>query len=666
MKKLFSVILYILLHLNLNSQSWHSKIEPSLWESASDQSPVEFLIILSAQADLSAAAFLPQKEDKGTYVYHQLKTTAEQTQGVVLATLESYDAPAQSFFLINAIWSKGNQGLLEAIARLSSVKAIHSNPKIRMQEPVEASISGPRTLEWGLSNINADDVWAMGFKGNNIIVAGQDTGYDWDVPAIKEKYRGWDVNSQSADHNYNWHDAIHSNAGSNICGTNSPEPCDDNNHGTHTMGTMVGLEGANEIGVAPEAQWIGCRNMDNGVGTPTTYIECFEWFLAPTDLNDANPDPSKAPHVINNSWACPPSEGCNTGNFADMEAAVNNLLAAGVVVVASAGNSGSNCSTIDWPPAIFEGSFTVGASDAGNAIASFSSRGPVIVDGSNRKKPNVTAPGVGVRSCIRNGAYASWNGTSMSGPHVAGAIALLLSADPSFAGQINQIENLFESTSGGQLTTEGCGGDTPTTLPNNTYGHGIIDVEEAVNSALNLLPVELISFRGQLHHKTVNLNWEIALPGTLNHFELEHSTSYTQWDILNKNVFYPNQSHYQYMHRPALTGTHYYRLRMVDMDGSFEYSPVVTIQINDSDTPGLFPNPATDQLHLDFQSPTQLRLIQIFDIHGRLIHQPKFQLDELSSRFTIDLTNIAGGIYYLRLITLDSPEMVFHQSFLIE
>ena len=83
------------------------------------------------------------------------------------------------------------------------------------------------------------------------------------------------------------------------------------------MGTMVGDDGAgNQIGVAPGAKWIGCRNMNEGDGTPATYSECFQWFIAPTDLNNQFPNPTLAPHVINNSWGCPPSEGCTDPDVA--------------------------------------------------------------------------------------------------------------------------------------------------------------------------------------------------------------------------------------------------------------------------------------------------------------------------------------------------------------
>ncbi|MGV8039523.1 MAG: S8 family serine peptidase [Thermoanaerobaculaceae bacterium] len=186
------------------------------------------------------------------------------------------------------------------------------------------------------------------------------------------------------------------------------------------MGTMVGDDGGtNQIGMAPQAKWIGCRDMDGGVGTPASYADCFQFFMAPTDLTCQNPDTAKAPHVINNSWGCPPSEGCTDPNV--LKTVVENTRAAGIVVVVSAGNSGSSCSTVSEPAAIYDASLTVGATTSTDSIASYSSRGPVTVDGSNRLKPDVSAPGSNIRSSVPGGGYeGGWSGTSMAGPHVAG------------------------------------------------------------------------------------------------------------------------------------------------------------------------------------------------------------------------------------------------------
>ncbi len=172
-------------------------------------------------------------------------------------------------------------------------------------------------------------------NGQGIVIGGQDTGYEWQHPALMNQYRGWD--GAVADHTYNWHDAIHENnpntSPGNVCGFDSPQPCDDHGHGTHTMGTMIGDDGgANQIGMAPGAQWIACRNMEQGWGTPATYTECYEWFIAPYPAGGdpmRDGDPAKAPHVINNSWSCPVSEGCTDPDI--LRTVVENVRAAGII-----------------------------------------------------------------------------------------------------------------------------------------------------------------------------------------------------------------------------------------------------------------------------------------------------------------------------------------------
>jgi len=251
------------------------------------------------------------------------------------------------------------------------------------------------------------------------------------------------------------------------------------------MGTMIGDDGkGNQIGAAPGAKWIGCRNMERGYGSPFTYLECFQWFLAPTDLAGSKPDPARAPDVINNSWYCATEEGCNPTNYILLEEAVNRVRAAGIFVAISAGNSGPACQTISGPPAIFPSGFAVGASQANDSIAGFSSRGPVTYGNRVFIKPDVVAPGVGVRSAIPGGGFASFNGTSMAGPHVAGTVALMISANPALRGEVGLLEEPLKKTAQQLPSTISCSGMPGDSIPNPVYGFGRINALAAVKAAI--------------------------------------------------------------------------------------------------------------------------------------------------------------------------------------
>jgi serine protease AprX len=458
--------------------SWTNKVDPWVLNSAS-LGDSEFLVYLASQADLSGVATLSTRSEKGWYVYRSLTSIAEKTQPPLVAELKRLGVAYRPYWVANMIWVRGSLSTVQQLALRSDVAHLYANPSVVNDIPATSGIttaqnSAPQGVEWNINWVNAPQVWALGDTGQGIVLGGQDTGYDWDHPALLNQYRGW--NGAAADHDYNWHDAIHA-AVSNPCGSDSPLPCDDNGHGTHTMGIMLGGDGAsNQVGMAPGARWIGCRNMDQGVGKPSTYAECYQWFIAPTRLDGSDPRPDLAPDVINNSWSCPPSEGCNPESLALV---VQNLVAAGIVSVHSAGNNGSACSSISEPAAIYAESFTVGATGYyTDTIASFSSRGPVTVDGSSRPKPDISAPGVNIRSSVPGGGYAIMQGTSMAAPHVAGLVALLISAQPALRGDVPAIESAIEQ-SGLHIPSTECGSSG---VPNNTYGWGRIDALAAFKS----------------------------------------------------------------------------------------------------------------------------------------------------------------------------------------
>lgn len=479
--------------------NWEQKVDPIVLKKSKSETNTEFIIVMEEQAELSKTNTLKTKEEKGLFVYNTLVETATRTQKEVIQILRNKNALFQSYWVANVIWVNGDISIIQEIAPLSAVKEIIENASYTFPKPIEniESTSESRTIEWGITKTQADKVWALGYTGQGIVIGGDDTGYDWTHPALKKKYRGW--NGTSADHNYNWHDAVKSGNGG-ACGINALAPCDDFGHGTHTMGTMVGDdEAGNQIGMAPGASWIGCRNMDVGNGTFTMYVECFQFFLAPTDLTNSNANPLKSPHVINNSWGCIESEGCNSSNYATMETVIKNLNAAGIVVVSSSGNSGPNCSTIDTPPSIFANSFVVGSTTNSDEISSFSSRGPITIYSCNEVKPDVTAPGTGIRSSYKDGTYSTMSGTSMAGPHVAGLVALIISANPELAGQVDSIENIIRKTATPLTSTENCGSISGSLIPNYTFGHGRIDALAAVNMAVSIKETEKKEFPIQIY-----------------------------------------------------------------------------------------------------------------------------------------------------------------------
>ncbi|MBX3014729.1 MAG: S8 family serine peptidase [Caldilineaceae bacterium] len=471
------------------------------------QGPVSLLIILREQVEPQAALARvnlrnASREAKATFLYRELTTTAQRSQASLRAWLTAQGVAYQPFYLVNMLQVEADAQLVAALRQRPEVARLVANPLIdqglqrasqapRFATVAQAEAQASLARPYGLDFTHAPDVWALGYTGQGIVVASQDTGVEWDHPALQAAYRGYitDTNTITITHVYNWFDAWGTVGRPARCVADAQVPCDDDGHGTHTVGTMVGDATAisdTVIGMAPGAQWIGCRNMRNGVGTPASYTACFQFFLAPYPQG-GNPETDGraelAPHIINNSWGCPPSEGCDVDSLRQI---VETVRAAGQLVVSSAGNKGSSlpsgCSTVVDPIAIYDASFSVGAHNSTGTVASFSSRGPVTIDGSRRMKPDISAPGVAVRSAWINDGFNTIQGTSMASPHVAGAAALLWSAVPSLIGQIDRTEQVLIKSATPMLFNQ-CGESSSPVSPNNTYGYGLLDIAAAVQMA---------------------------------------------------------------------------------------------------------------------------------------------------------------------------------------
>lgn len=427
-------------------------------------------VIMKDQADISEVEKITDRDRRLGAAYEQLTEHANATQAELHDLFDSIGIRYTPYYLENALEVRGGTLVRLFLMTRPEVDRVIPSPRLRAvpaDEPAagyESSISGD--VQWNISMIGADRVWdEFNVRGAGIVVGQSDSGVDGNHPALREQYRGF---GQGDD--YNWFDPW----------DGTPSPNDEGGHGTHTTGIILGADG---IGVAPEAQWIGCVNLDRNLANPALYLDCMQFMLAPFPQGGdpfTDGDPGKAVHVMNNSWGCPEIEGCDPDA---LKVAADNLRHAGIFVVVSTGNDGPNCETIQSPLSLYDSVFSVGALDRFGNMADFSSRGPVTADGSGRLKPDIVAPGVEILSSLPQATYGANSGTSMAGPHVVGVVALIWSAQPELIGDIDATEQLIIDTaqpySGN--TFMGCFSDG---TPNAAYGHGIVDVYEAVKKAL--------------------------------------------------------------------------------------------------------------------------------------------------------------------------------------
>jgi subtilisin family serine protease len=160
------------------------------------------------------------------------------------------------------------------------------------------------------------------------------------------------------------------------------------------------------------------------------------------------------------------------------------MRAAGIAMAFAAGNTFNQCYSISRAPSVAPGAFAIGATNLDDTIAVFSGVGPVASDGSYRMKPDLTAPGVDLRTAALNGRYiARFSGTSGSAPEVAGAIALLWSAVPGLRGDVDATEKLLEHSAVPLTSDIDCFPYLGSLVPNPVFGWGRLDVASALAAA---------------------------------------------------------------------------------------------------------------------------------------------------------------------------------------
>jgi len=451
------------------------KIAPSLRESLVEDDYVEALVKLTRQVDTEKVAraalkYAPSPQQGRTRarvaVVDRLRENASTSQASILRYLEQEKSKGsvleyESFYIVNLVYVKASAVVIEQLSRRADVKVIMPNEKIELDLPEATTTADditPLAVEWGISKINAPAVWDLGVNGTGVVVGIIDTGVAWQHEALIEKWRGYNPAAPGNPNAvYNWFDPVY--------GTSLP--VDIKGHGTHVTGTVVGSTGTNQIGVAPGAQWIAANVFQEGPdGKPRAYsnniIAAAQFMLAPTDASGQNPRPELAPDIINNSW------GGGSGLNEWFRPLVQAWRSAGILPVFAAGNTGPGAGTVSSVSAYPE-SFAVAAINSSNTLADFSSRGPGPYPGI--LKPDISAPGVAIRSSVPGG-YATSQGTSMAAPHICGAAALVLSANPDLSAE--QLEQILKDTA--VPLSDAKYPDTP----NYGYGYGLVDALAAV------------------------------------------------------------------------------------------------------------------------------------------------------------------------------------------
>ena len=458
---------------SLQAQGFLSQRLQSKIATAGTNDYLRVLVSMKEQADISTLHqhlydINATPELRSYQVITTLQNTATRTQKNILDALTMAKgngdvANVESFWVVNLILVEAKKGFIQQLVQREDVGYIDLDGELKKdavkEEKKITSIMSPKSVggvEPGLCKINVAPLWKMGYTGCGRIMMNIDEGVDNTHPALSGRYRGNFVPNSQA-----WLDPQG--------GTTSPSNC--GNHGTHVMGIMGGLDPATNdtIGVAIGAQWMAAKTLCTSPHTSYS-IQAFQWAMNP----DGNASTvSDRPDVINNSWYDPNVGACDV----TYQNLFINVEAAGIAIVFSAGNAGSGASTITNPKSInvsLTNTFTVAAVDAYScsitpSVASFSSRGPSACGGTGSLliKPEVSAPGVSVRSADLGGGYTYMSGTSMAAPHVSGAIALLKEAFPTLTGEQIKLA-LYNSCT-----------DLGTVGEDNDYGKGLINVYAA-------------------------------------------------------------------------------------------------------------------------------------------------------------------------------------------
>jgi subtilisin family serine protease len=452
------------------------------------------------------------RDERRLVVEQELSRLAERTQREVLAYLKEraaagHAADVKSLWLVNAVAARADRETIERVSSLPGVAFVDWDEEVPVGALEDARESFADEIVWGVEKVRAPDVWKEGYDGTGIVVCVCDGGVNYNHRDL-------------ADHM--WNKSGYPNHGKNFSGGDPNDTMDRDGHGTHVAGTVAsdGTAGS-QCGVAPNATIMIAKLG----GWESSWFEAWQWAI------------TEGADVITQSWSY---KYVYSPLYGQHRRASEGILAAGVVHTNSTGNQGTELSThplpfnipapANCPPPWLHpdqtlrqgkaGTMGVGSTNYSDWRVSTSGRGPASWDknrhpniapyddyhwdpGIGLLKPDVMAPGAGIKSCdyLNISGYTSKSGTSMATPHVAGAAALLLDYLDTLPPA--QIEKALELTA-----AEVGGGTHKPGRKVNDCGAGRIDVYAALQRLKETYGIELKYFRAAGFEDRVRLSWD--------------------------------------------------------------------------------------------------------------------------------------------------------------
>ncbi len=539
-------------------------VETRAHENIFSQQEKEFIpviVVLKDSAVLPETSFNGNEEEiSSETLIKKLQKTARSSERIIQPVLKEEInkgniKDCRWFWIANAFAAQINEKAFGRLSALPQVMSIQPEQQYRVsippnnisvQKEEDAAFFSPAANQketgghpWNLETINAPSAWEQGIHGKEVVVAIMDTGVDPNHSALKEHYRG---NQQGHSHETSWFDATGDNS--------QPDkgPLDTSGHGTHIAGIILGGSPQEPLGVAPGASWIAVNIFTKGYAWDSHIIQAFQWLMAPGG------DPKNAPRIVNCSWASRPEY---VRDYLQWEI-LHNLEMAGILVVFAAGNNGTSG---PGSPASYPHAFSAGALQKEGerlTIADFSSRGPVNWQGISYTKPEITAPGINIRSSWLDNGYTVLDGTSLAAAHVSGVAALLLESNPDLSP--SEIKYILEQSACWDPSWDKLG-----KRPNNTYGFGLLDAHEALNRSAPA-PRENI-FEDEAEEGIMNWSTSAETPWKItreNVYEGNFSFANSPWEKYKNNsqswLSTVKPISLQGYHSPVLSFQHFYEL----------------------------------------------------------------------------------------------------------